>query len=130
MNMKLHNRFIDVNTLPAGSHIDQKTGKAVPTMNLVLAIQVNIHEVVKTGDTNGVHMVLIPPSSSDNQSPVTSILNNNPSKYSQFFGRSGSRTHPAPSDSIVASVSINGRSYCGPEFDSNGNQLNLIVKQM
>ena len=130
MNMNVHDGFIDGSTLPAGSQIDQKIGTEVPSMNLVSAIQVHIHEVGTTGGKNGVQMVLIPSPPSDNQYPVPSILNNNPSKSVQSFGRTRSRTRPAPSDTSVASLAIDGRAYYGPEFDSHGNHFNLIVKQM
>ena len=65
MNMNVHDGFIDGSTLPAGSQIDQKIGTEVPSMNLVSAIQVHIHEVGTTGGKNGVQMVLITPSPSE-----------------------------------------------------------------
>jgi len=39
----------------------------------------------------------------------------------QSFGRTGTRA--APSDSSIASVTINGRTHVGPVFDSSGHRI-------
>ena len=93
-------------------------------MNLVSYIQVHIHKFSTIGGTNVTHMAPLSPNSSSTQSPVPSIVNNNPSTAVQYFGISVSLTLPSPSDDSVASVSINERAYYGPSFESNNNLLN------
>ena len=61
MNVKLCNIWVDGNTPPARLHIEQQTGKAVPGINLVSAIQAHIHEVSTSGGENYTHMVPLLP---------------------------------------------------------------------
>ena len=58
---------------------------------------------------NGTQMVLLPPGISVTQSPVTFIVNNNPSTTRKYFGISGYCTCPTPSYASVDLVSVNGR---------------------
>ena len=78
-------------------------------MNLVSDIQAHIHEFSTIEVSNVAHMAPLPTASSGTQSPVPSIVNNNPSTAGQSFGISRSLTCPEPSDVSVDSVSINRR---------------------
>ena len=130
INIKIHNRCTDVNTLPAGFHTDQKNGKSVPNMNLDSAIQARIPEFSTTGDVNFTHMVPLNYSLNSNQSLVHSILNDNHSTTGQSFGRSRTIAFPKPGDYSVVSVSINERSYYSLEFYSNINHLKWLINQL
>ena len=77
--MKVYGGCMNGNTPPAGLYIYQKTGKKVPSMNLVSSIKEHIHKLSTTGGENGTQMVPILSSSCVTQYPVPSIVNNNPS---------------------------------------------------
>jgi len=57
---------------------------------------------------------------------VPAIINTNPLHAGDSFGRQGSRALPVPppsDQSNISMISINGRSYNGPIFYTNGNRL-------
>ena len=68
---------------------------------------------------HNVGMIPLPPP------PIPAIIKTNPLLAGSSFGRQGSRA-PSTSDqsqSNISMISINGQSYNGPIFDTNGNRL-------
>ena len=104
INIKVSNGWIDF-------HIEQQVGKAVPSMNMISSIQVHIHKLVMTGGANGTQLVTLPPYTSGTHYPVPFIVNNNPSTSGKCFVTDRYFNVPAPRDSSVASVQINGIEY-------------------
>ena len=130
MNMKLGNLWVDGNTPPEGYHISQKNRKPFLNMNFVSDIQAHINEFSTIGGANIAHMAPLLPASSGTQYPVPSIVNNNPLISGQSFEMSIYLTCPSPIDASVTSVSINGRAYYGPAFESTSNLLNWLLNQI
>ena len=62
--------------------------------------------------------------------PIPAIIKTDALQAGTSFGRQGSRAPPASiitasdqSQSNISMISINGRNYTGPIFDTNGNRL-------
>lgn len=106
--------WINGYTPPAGFVIDTN-GYATPSTHVISAVQQMQH--LPPPPPPGT-LPLQPP-------PVPAIINTNALQAGSSFGRQGSRT-PLASDqsqSNISMISINGRSYSGPIFDTNGNRL-------
>ena len=67
--------------------------------------------------------VPLPPQPVGTPPPVPAIISTNASQAGSYFGRQGSRAPPSSDQSNISMISINGRSYNGPIFDTNGNRL-------
>ena len=55
--------------------------------------------------------------------PIPTVIDTDPAEAGAAFGRRGSRQPPTSGDSSIGLVSINGRSYTGPVFDTNRNRI-------
>ena len=92
-------------------------------MILIYAVQRYINQ---TTTATAAHLKVPLPSLPSQTTPIPPIINNNTSQYGAAFGRRGSYTTHQPTDNSVghtSAVSINGNSYNGSIFDSNGNLL-------
>ena len=110
--------MIDGNTPPAGFTVGEN-GRAVPSNHLINAIRASVVNEVSTsnqGETTSA-VIPLPPAPSG----IPPIIMTPAQTAGQSFGRSGSRV--APSDSTLASVTVNVRPHVGPIFDSNGNRI-------
>ena len=105
---------------PPGFQINSHTSRAEPNTQLVSTIKAattsSHHEDYtqgqsRVGFTSPPHII-----GGDSRSAQSGIS----------FGRSG-RGHPLPSNSTISSVTLNGKSYHGPNFDKKGNKLNWLL---
>ena len=112
--LKAQKGWINANTPPPGFIINENTGFAVPNSSMVSALAASISQM------NGNNNMQLPPPPSDTP-PVPPHISTN--EAGSHFGRSGQRQPPSDNSSI-GMVSINGQSYNGRVFDSNGRPLN------
>ena len=103
-------------TPPPGFTIDDK-GFATPSTSLVSAVQAHISSTITAGD-----FPLPPAVPFGTAPPIPPVIDTNPNQAGAAFGRRGSRQPPS-GDASIGQVSINGRSYNGPVYDSNGNRI-------
>jgi hypothetical protein len=71
-------------------------------------------------------MVPLPPAPQGQATPVPPIIDTTSSQAGASFGRRGSRQPPTndqASVSNISAVSINGQSYHGAVFDTNGTRI-------
>ena len=125
MHKKIEANWIDGSTPPTGHTLDSD-GRAIMEPGQVSVFRAQIASMSADGDntlTNG--LVPLPPQPRDS-APVPLIVTTatSSSMAGSHFGRSGSRQHRHSDQSSIASVTVNGRSYSGRVFDSNGNPIN------
>ena len=105
--------------LHIGYALDDK-GYATLSTSLISVVQRHISQTTTYTATH--MMVILPPAPS--QAPhIPPIINTNPSQAVDEFGKQGSCNSCQPTnDSVghILAVSINGHSYNGSIFDSNG----------
>ena len=126
-DLKGKDGWVNGQTPPPGCTIDQH-GFATATTALVSAVQRSI-AAASTSNANQI-VPLPPPSPGTVMEPppnrVPPVINTNASTAGSAFGRQGTRVNPqhdTSSVSQVSLVSINGQSYNGPVFDSNGTRI-------
>jgi hypothetical protein len=110
--------WINGYTPPAGFVIDTN-GYETPSTHVISAMQPIQHVPPPPPPQHNFGVVPLPPP------PVPAIINTNALQAGTSFGRQGSRAPPTSdqSQSNISMISINGRSYSGPIFDTNGNRL-------
>ena len=117
--LKAEAGWINGYTPPPGFTLDDK-GYAIPSSSLVSTLQAHISRAT-TQDS-----AFVPPPPMvplGHAPPIPPVINTNPSEAGAAFGRRGTRQPPPSGDSSIGQVSINGRTYNGPVFDSNGNRI-------
>ena len=96
---------------------------ANPSTSLISEVQRYISQTTSAIATHP--MVPLPPVPSQTP-PIQPIMNTNLSQAGDAFRRRGSCTPHQPTDTLlvhILALSINGNSYNGSIFDSNGNLL-------
>lgn len=126
--LKASEGWVNGQTPPPGCVIDQH-GYATASNVLVSAVAQSIGAA--TSNANSMVPPLppapsptsVPPPARNNSIPP--VIQTNASTAGSSFGRPGVRSTPGDDNSVsqVSMVSINGRNYNGPVFDSNGQRL-------
>ena len=124
VDLKVKEGWTDGNTPPSGFTID-KNEYAVPSNHLISAIRASMVSEASTSHQHDLTstMTPLPPIPPPREIPpgVPPIVMTSAATAGQSFGRTGTRA--APSDSSIASVTINGRTHVGPVFDSSGHRI-------
>ena len=122
INHKIEQGWIDGNTPSPGFVLDGE-GRAQPSSHLVAAVRASVvNEVSTVYDNTTVPLPPVLPLMEPPPSSVPPMVTTNTTNAGQCFGRSGTRVR-ASDVSTIASVTINGRNFQYPVFDSNGNRL-------
>ena len=124
INLKVEQGWLDGNTPPPGFILDQN-GRAQPSSHLVAAVRASVvNEVSTTANSNHSGPIPLPPvpAPMDPPSTIPPVVMTNATNTGQSFGRNGSCVR-ASDTSTISSVTINGRTFQGPIFDSNGNPI-------
>ena len=121
---KLKNGWLNGRTPPPGFHINERTGEAEPTSQLVSTIKAVATSTVHHGQTHEHESAGLPPSPhlvGDSINGTREVVDS--VHVGSTFGRSGKR-YPPSNNSTTSSVTVNGKSYQGSIFDERDNRLN------
>jgi hypothetical protein len=121
VDLKIQQGWINGQTPPHGFVLNNN-GHAVPSTRLVSQVQ----QSLSGNQSQGQSMVQLPPPPPPGRAPtVPPVIDTNASQAGASFGRRGTRQNNNDNNSVsnISMVSINGQSYNGAVFDSNGNRL-------
>lgn len=119
--LKAREGWINGQTPPPGFVLDNN-GKATPSTHLISAVQQSIVA------SQGTSFIQLPPPPANGVPPIPPIIDTSASRAGASFGRRGTRAAAsqngdAQSVGNISMVSINGQSYTGAVYDSQGNRL-------
>ena len=122
VDLKAQQGWINGQTPPHGFVLNNN-GNAVPSTRLISQVQ----QSISGNQSQGQSMIQLPPPPPPGRAPtIPPIIDTNASQAGATFGRRGTRQqnhHDNNSVSNISMVSINGQSYSGAVYDSNGNRL-------
>ena len=118
IDLKVEQGWINGQTPPHGFVLNN-SGEATPSTRLVAAVQ----QSIAGNPANAPAMIQLPPPPVGN-APVPPVISTTSLQAGASFGKRGTRNQPTDNSvSNISMVSINGQSYNGAVYDSQGNRL-------